>query len=240
MAKKTIEVESIPLKQDVRGNVALGNMQGAMFELKTELMIDPETNEEVSVQIYVPTKVDIEKHSHKAPEDEAYIRIKSMQPVEGSILKFRLQDSPHQACPDKLPIGEFTLLKGYDFQLEFSDKPITFNDTGIPDNLEYSNKMHTLFPTNKFKKQRELFFYIINRRSFYCDFIYHKLEHPPEIQRTLKLKSLMERKKQVLAEQEEIQKNAQKALKAIEKELRDEGISPSSLLEKSVETSKIS
>lgn len=232
MAKKTIDVESIPLKQDLRGNVSLGNMQGAMFELKNEIMVDPDTGEEKIVQMYLPTKVDVEKHSHKAPEDEAYIRIKSMQPVEGSILKFRLQDSPHQACPDKLPIGEFTLLKGYDFQLEFSDAPITFNDTGIPDNLEYSNKMHTLFPTNKFKKQKELFFYIINRRSFYCDFIYHKLEHPPEIQRTLQIKSLMERKKQILLEQEEQQKNAQRAIKLVEKELREAGISPASLTEK--------
>jgi hypothetical protein len=231
MSKKSIVVESVPLLQDTNGNVAPGNLQGAMFELKTETYVDPESGETRQMQTYIPSKVEMLKYSHKAPEDDAYIRIKSMQPVEGCTLKFRLQDSPHQTCPEKLPVGEFTLLKNYDFKLEFSDKPITFEETGIPDNLEYKDKLHSPFPINRFKKQRDLFWYLINRRGFYSDFIWHKLEHPPELQKTMTLKALMERKRQILQEQEELQKNAQKALKSIEKELRDQGISPSSIKE---------
>lgn len=225
MAKKTINVQSVPLVSDPKGNTVSSNVSGSLFEMKTMIIDDPETGESREVQIMAPTKAETVSYSHKAPEEEAYLKIKSLQPVEGSVLKFKLQDSPHQTCPDKLPIGEFTLLKGYDFQLEFSDKEITFSETGIPDNLEWNNKLYPPYPPNKFKKQRELLWYIINRRAFYSDFIWHKLEHPPELQKSLNIKSLMEKKRQLLEEQEKQNREYQNKFKSIEKELRQTGVS---------------
>lgn len=224
MSRKPIVVETIPLHTDKSGNVSHGNLEGAIFELVTKTISDPVTGEEETIQTLAPKSMGAVVQTLKNPEEDAQIKIASMTPVEGSILKFRLQDSPYKTSPDKLPCGEFTLLKGYDFQLEWSDKPIAFDTTGIPDNLEYNNKSYSPFPSGRFKTQKSLFFYLINRRSFFSDFIWHKLEHPAEHQRKLTLHSLMERKRLMIEEQQRLEKENQKNLKKIEKELRDLGI----------------
>lgn len=224
MSRKPIVVETIPLQTDKSGNVSSGNLEGAIFEMTTITVPDPITGEEQTISTLAPKKMGAVIQTLKNPEDDAQIKIASMTPVEGSVLKFRLQDGPYKTAPDKLPCGEFTLLKGYDFQLEWSDKPIAFDTTGIPDNLEYNNKTYSPFPTGRFKTQKSLFFYLINRRSFFSDFIWHKLEHPPEHQKKLTLHSLMERKRLMLEEQQRIEKENQKTLKKIEKELRDLGM----------------
>ena len=226
--KNNIGVESISFTHDERGNItgtSLSNMSGTLFDVGVMDIQNPETGEYEKIQAMIPTRAKTVSYSFKAPEDEAHIRIASLTPVEGSVLKFKAQDSAHQSCPNLLSVGEFTILKEYDMRLEFSDKPITFADTGIPQDIPYGNKEYPPYPPNKYKTQKQLLFYLLNHRGFYSEFIWHKLEHPPEIQKSLDIKSLMEKKKQILDEQDKLNRQYQTQLKGIEKELRQVGFS---------------
>lgn len=219
MYKKEIVIESVPFDTDTVKGVPIINQNTVEFT-REFIEVTGKDGQVQSVETYKPIHKSVVS-TFKTPEADSTLNITSMTPVEGSKLFFRLQDYAHEIAPDKLPIGEFTLFKEYDYVLEFSDKEITYRDTGIPDSIFKSTIDGKEWNNSKFKTQKDLFKYLISRKAFYFPIIAKRLEHPPEVQQKLELQSLIEKKKLIMEEAAQREKEEQKALKEIERKIRE-------------------
>lgn len=219
MNKKEITVESVPFDSDSVKGLPMINQNTVEFA-REFIEVTDKNGQVQSVETFRPINKSIVS-TFKTPESDSTLNITSMSPVEGSKLYFRLQDYAHEIAPDKLPIGEFTLFKEYDYVLEFSDKEITSRDTGIPDNIFRAKIGDNEWHNSKFKTQKDLFKYLISRKAFYFPIIAKRLEHPPEVQQKLELQSLIEKKKLIMEEAANREKSESKALKEIERQIRE-------------------
>ena len=219
MYKKEITVESVPFDSDTVQGIPMINQN--TVEFKREFVEVPDRDGKLqSVETFKPIHKNVTS-TFQAPEADSTVNITSMTFVEGSKIYFRLQDYTHIIAPDKLPIGEFTLNKEYDYILEFSDKEINSRDTGIPDNVFRAKIGDNEWHNSRFKTQKDLFKYLISRKGFYSPIIAKRIEHPPEIQQKLELQSLIEKKKLIMEEAASREKSESKALKEIERQIRE-------------------